>query len=381
LALKLPRARLSLVLLLLVAGPAGCQRRNEFVAPPPPEVTVATPVEREVADSIELTGTTRATARVDLRARISGYLQRIEFEDGQTVKEGDLLFVIEPAPLEAALQAALASRQKAQANLQLAEANLSRTTQLYKQGVATQQELDVQDAQRASAAAEVAVAEAAVTQARQQLGYTKIHAPISGRISRHLVDRGNLVQAEQTLLATIESIDPIHAYFYISERDLLRFMKLLRENKLPDPDDNPPKLHLGLANEAGFPHHGYLDYRELGVDPGTGTVARRGVFPNPKNILIPGLFVRISAQIGEPAPKLLVEERALGSDQRGDYVLVVNGENTVEYRPEELGIASNGWRVVEEGLSATDRVVVNGLQRARPGAKVNPQPLQAAVAQ
>jgi RND family efflux transporter MFP subunit len=374
------RQALSLLLLLLVVALSGCGQKNQFVAPPPPEVTVAPPVEREVADSIEFTGTTRATARVDLRARVNGYLQRIEFNDGEMVQEGALLFVIEPAPFEANLEAANARVEKAQASLQLAEANVARLTELIRSKVSTQQELDVQEAQRASSAADVAVAEADVTQAKLQLGYTEVRAPISGRIGRHLVDQGNLVMAEQTLLATIESIDPIHAYFSVSEPDLLRFMEMMRQNKLPDPEKTPPALHLGLNNETGFPHQGMLDYRELGVDPGTGTVARRGLFPNPDGVLIPGLFVRIRASIGEPVPKLTVEERAVSSDQRGDFVLVVGEDNTVEYRPVRLGVAMEGWRVVEDGLEPRDRVVVNGLQRARPGAKVNPQPQKPSVA-
>ena len=351
----------------------GCEKGNQFVPPPPPEVTVATPVSREVVDTIEFTGTTRATAKVDLKARISGYLQKIEFEDGQLVKKGDLLFVIEPAPFEAELQSAKAHLQKAEAALQLAKTNLVRVESLYRRNVATQQEYDIQVAERAGAEAEVAVAESAVTQAKLQLSYTKVLAPIGGRIGRHLVDLGNLVQSEVTSLATIESIDPIHAYFYLSEGELLTFMEMLRENKLPDPETTPPTLNLGLANETGFPHVGHLDYRELSVDSDTGTVMRRGVFENEDNLLIPGMFVRIRAELGEPAKKLLVEERAISSDQRGDYLLVVKDDNTVEYRTVRLGIAQDGMRVVEEGLKAEDRVVVNGLQRARPGTEVNPQ--------
>lgn len=370
-----------LLLAGLVLFLTGCEERNQFVAPPPPAVTVATPIKRDVVDTIEFTGTTRATARVDLRARVGGYLKEIHFEDGQIVKKDDLLFEIEPAPFEAELEAANARLQKAQATLQLADTNLKRIEELYRRKVATSQEYDIQVAERASAEADVAVAQAAVTQANLQLSYTKIHAPISGRIGRHLVDLGNLVQAEQSLLATIESIDPIHAYFYLSESELLRFMEMLRENKVPDPEKTPPELQMGLANEEGFPHKGHLDYREFGVDPETGTITRRAVFENPQNILIPGLFVRIRAEIGEPTPRLLVEERAISSDQRGDFLLVVNDENTVEYRPVKLGIAMEGMRVIEEGVEADDRIVVNGLQRARPGTEVNPQPPKTEVAQ
>ncbi len=376
--LRIPVARLGrgaplLVPLALAGALLACGQRNVFVPPPPPEVTVATPVERPVVDSVEFSGTTRASARVDLRARVNGYLERIEFEDGQEVRAGDLLFVIDRAPFEAEVQAARANLLKARAALQLQEANLARARRLYREEVTAQQELDVREAEQASAAAEVAAAEAALVKAELNLGYAMIRAPISGRIGRHLVDVGNLVQAEQTLLATIECIDPIHAYFYLSERELLRFREMLRAKELPDPELHPPVLYLGLTTERDFPHQGHLDYRQLGLDPDTGTVERRGVFQNPDGALVPGLFVRIRAPIGEPAPRLLIDERAIGSDQRGDYVLVVNEDNTVEYRPVELGIAVGGMRVILSGVRPDERIVVNGLQRARPGEEVVPE--------
>ncbi len=234
-------------------------------------------------------------------------------------------------------------------------------------------DVDIQEAELATARADVAAAEAALKQARLELGYTEIRAPIDGRIGRHLVDVGNLVQAEQTRLATIETIDPIEVDFYVSETDLLRFMEMLRQNRLPNPAEKPPVLYLGLANEQGFPHKGHLTYRELGVDPGTGTILRRAVFPNPDGTLIPGLFVRIRAPLGEPESRLLVPEQALGADQRGDFLLVVRDDNVVEYRPVQPGVAVGGMRVIRSGIDESDAVIVNGLQRVRPGAKVNPQ--------
>lgn len=365
------RSIFGLCSLLLV--PTGCEPKNQFKPPPPPQVTVAHPIVRKVADSIEFTGTTRATKTVDLRARVTGYLQKILFVDGAAVERGALLFVIEPAPFRAAVDAAQAELEKAQAALQLARAEFGRTSELVRKRVLTQSDLDVRSAELATAKANVAAAEAALTRARLDLGYTEIRAPINGRIGRHLVDIGNLVQAEQSSLGVIESIDPIYAYFNVSESDLLRFMRMLREHKLPDPEKHPPVLYLGLANEPDFPHQGHLDFRELGVDPGTGTVLRRGTFPNPQHWLIPGLFCRIRARLGEPVPRLLVEEEALGADQRGDFVLVVNEKNIVEYRPVTLGIEVGEMRVLEKGVSETDWIVVNGLLRARPGAKVDPQ--------
>jgi len=363
----------TLPLIAALAFLPGCQKGNEFKAPPPPKVTVAEPISRDVVETVEFTGTTEATATVELRARVSGYLEKIVFQDGAFVKKGDLLFVIEQAPFQAELDAAKADLQKAEATLQLAEANLKRTRKLAQENATTQQQLDVQQAEQATAAAGIESGRVAVEQAQLNYGYTEIRAPISGRIGRRLVDEGNLIRLGDMPLAVIQSIDPIYANFYLSEPELLRFMNMQRENQLPDPQQTPPVLHIGLRNEEGFPHEGHLDYRELGLSPSTGTILRRGIFPNPDNQLVPGLFVKIRVQIGESKPRLLVEERALGSDQRGDFLLVVNKEKVVEYRPVKLGIAMGPLRVIEDGIQAGDLVVVNGLQKARPGSPVDPQ--------
>ena len=347
---------------------AGCGSKNEFVPPPPPAVSVATPVTQEVADKLEFTGTTSATATVDLRARVTGYLREIKFEDGALVNEGDLLFVIEQSPFKTALDLANANVEKAQASLSLAQIESERTAELLRRKAASQQEVDLEAAQLATAKADLAAAQASLKKALLDMQYTEIRAPLTGRIGRHLVDVGNLVQSEQTLLGKIESIHPIHAYFHLSESDLLRFNEVF--GSMGAPSESAPVLEMRLADEADYVHEGHLDFRELGVDPETGTIMRRGLFENPDSKLVPGLFVRIRAQVGDPQPKLLVEERALGADQRGDYVLTVNDKNVVEYKPVVLGIAVGDKRVVERGIAANDRVIVNGLQRARPGAPV-----------
>jgi RND family efflux transporter MFP subunit len=364
--------KLSGVALLLLCI-SGCKPANKFVAPPPPKVSVAHPVEQDVVDSIEFTGTTRAVKTVEIRARVNGYLEKIGFRDGADVKEGDLLFTIDQASFKAERDISLANLQRAEAAFELAEANLARTTQLAGQNASSAQQVDLSKAERSTAAANVKAAEAQLKQAELNLSYTEIRSPINGRIGSHLIDVGNLVQLEQSVLAIIESIDPIHVYFYVGERDLLWFMKMLREKKLPDPTKNPPLLEMRLENETEYRHLGHLDYRALGVDPLTGTVLRRGLFPNSDGFLIPGLFVHIRAPIGKGMPKLLVEERALGTDQRGEYLLIVNDKNVVEYRPIKTGIAVGNLRVIEEGIAKDEWVVVNGLQRARPGVTVEPE--------
>lgn len=348
----------------------GCQPRNEYVEPPPPEVDVARPIERPVTDYLEFTGTTRAVSVVDLRARVSGYLQEIHFEDGATVEKGQTLLTIDPAPFQARVRVAQAELQKARAELDLAEQELGRLNGLLRRNAVTVQELEIERAKRDSAAAVVAAAEATVAEAELELGYTVLRAPISGRIGRHLVDVGNLVQVEQTLLATIEGYDPIYAYFTISEGDLLSLRDEGSESGRPLGDSEEQRLEMRLGGESGYPYEGHLDFSDLGVDPETGTMELRGIFPNADRRILPGLYARIRTAIGSPQPRLLVPERALGTDQQGEYVLVVDEEGKVEYRTVVLGRSIEGMRVVTQGLSRDEWVVVNGVQRARPGAKV-----------
>jgi RND family efflux transporter MFP subunit len=376
--MAMPQCRTIWLALLVLC--LGCRQANQLVVPPPPQVTVAQPIERPVNDTVEFVAMTEPTQAVELRSQVKGYLEKILFQDGSNVKTGDLLFVIEQAPYKLALDAAKAALEKAVANQSLAESQYRRMEPLLKNGVVTQEELDVQAAQVATSKADVAAAHAAVAQAELNLSYTQIHSPIDGRIGQHMVDIGNLVMTQQTLLANIQRIDPIYALFDLSENDLLRFMKMLRDNQLPDPEKAPPTLHLGLPNEQGFPHEGVLEYRDLRVDPSTGTSRRRGIFPNPGWQLIPGMFVKVAASIGGPKPRLLVEERAIGTDQRGDYVLVVNDKNVVEYRTVRLGIHAGPLRVIEDGITKNDWIVVNGLQRARPGATVTPERTKIAAA-
>lgn len=370
------------IALIATVGAAGCEQPNEYVAPPPPDVTVAQPQQREVVDYLAFTGTTQATESVEIRARVRGFLQSVNFEPGGEVEEGDLLFVIDPKPFQAQLDSAKANLASAEAQLTKAESDYRRKAEAGKRGAVTEADVVGAKADRDAAQAAVAAAQAAVTEAELKLGYTQVTAPISGRIGRNLVDVGNLVgDGQATLLATIAKYDPMYAYFNLNERDLLRLMSKNEELGEVEGKEQDVVLQLALANETGFPHEGRLDFADLGVDPATGTILLRGTFANPPPyVLIPGLFVRIRLPIATHEDALLVTERALGSDQSGRYLLVVNSENVVEKRLVTVGAAVDTLRVIESDLRPDDWVVIDGIQRARPGAKVNPQRAAAAPA-
>jgi RND family efflux transporter MFP subunit len=364
-----------------------CDEPNTYVEPPPPKVTVAQPLEQEVIDYLEFTGNTRAIEEVEVRARVAGFLQSMHFTPGTQVKKGDLLFIIDPREYRAKLNAAQAELESAKAQLRRAEIEFARAERIFKQGAGAERNVEEWRSQRDMAKASVAGAEAQVERARLDLSYTKVTAPISGRVSRRRVDLGNLVgEGEPTLLTKITQYDPIYAYFNLNELDLLKVRAMYRERikeKGIDPQKEPDNraeipLFLGLADEEGYPHEGIADFAESGVDPATGTLQLRGIYPNSDNppALIPGLFARIRMPIDKTANALLVTERAIGADQGGSYLLVVNSKNMVEKKPIRMGRLIDGMRVIKEGLRAGEWVVVKGLQRARPGAKVDPERLE-----
>jgi RND family efflux transporter MFP subunit len=389
----------------------GCYRGNQYVSPPPPDVTVARPLVKDVPTYAEFTGTTKAHASVEIRARVQGYLDSIHFSDDPDteVAEGDLLFVIDPRPYQAKLDAAKADLESKKAMVTKTYALYRRTIDLMRKNAAAPEEVDKEKGNWEVAKADVLQAQANLREAQLNLGFTKIHAPMSGKISRHLLDVGNLVTADNTILTNINQYDPMDVYFNVSEGDLLEFMRLGRQKGqrlnqesaedilrttlvdliglLAAPGAPAPLLgasvlgpkvprgvlELALTNEQGFPHRGRMDYVDLGVDAGTGTIQVRGIFPNPKpHVLLPGMFVRIRAPIGVHEGALLVSERAIGADQTGRYVLVVDSDNKVERRPVKLGVLDKGMRVIEEGLRSDERVIIKGLQRAIPGSKVHP---------
>jgi membrane fusion protein (multidrug efflux system) len=344
---------------------------------------------------------------VEIRARVEGFLQSIKFEEGKAVKKGDLLFVIDPRPFQAvldqaeaaaelaaaSLESAKAELERARAEVKNAEAQLSRAEQAIaaSPGAVTREELDlrrtavltakaVEDAARAaiaSAHAQIAASEAAVTEAELNLSYTQVRSPIDGRAGRKLIDLGNLVGAgEQTLLTSVVRYDPIYAFFAVSESDLLQFTREALKQAPPGTSTRELKLDktifLGLGDEKGFPHEGKADYADLAVDQSTGTYLVRGVFPNSDLLIPPGAFVRIQCP-RQQIEATLIDQRAVGRDQSGAYLLVVDENNVVERRPVELGGKYNGMQAVSGEIGPEDRVIVNGLQRARPGAKVAPQ--------
>jgi RND family efflux transporter MFP subunit len=359
---------------LLACLLAGCGENNTYVPPPPPTVTVAQPVQRTVTDTIQLTGTTQSSNSVNLVARVPGYLQTVNFTDGSLVKQGDLLFVIEPDPYEANLELAKATVEQQQATLTQATAEYERQQRLIKQNATSQSQVESWQAQAAAAQAAVDEANANLRTAQINLGYTRITAPFDGRIGRHLVDPGNLVGAgAPTQLATIDQLAPIYVYFNLDEQDVLRLRAGLRAAGKTLADVEPVKLAIGLQNETGYPHEATLDFVASEVDQSTGTLQARGVIPNQDYVFLPGLFVRVQVPVGTTDDALLVPDRALGIDQRGHYLLVVGEDDVVEQRPVEIGALSDGLRVITQGLGAGDRVVTDGVQRAIPGSKVAPQ--------
>ncbi len=367
----------------LVSLVAACQQPQAAQPPRLPEVTVSQPVARDVVELDEHTGRLEAVESVEVRARVSGYLQAVHFTDGALVKKGASLFVIDPRPYQAELDRAKAASQQAMARYERTQKDLARAEQLVKFRAISREDRDTRSADQREAEEAVRAARAAVEVARLNVEFTEVRAPISGRISRQLVTEGNLVNggtANSTLLTTIVSLDPIYAYFDVDERAYLRHLRLLRGRNSDTRDAKTP-VRLGLAGETGFPHEGYLDFIDNRLDPNTGTMTGRAIFRNPDLALVPGLFARIRLPGSSPYRALLIRDEAIGSDQTQRFALVVNAQNTVEYRKVELGPMIDGLRVIREGLNPEDWVVVNGAQRVRPGAKVDPRKQTASTEQ
>ncbi len=354
-----------------LAACAGCGKAPAAVEKGKlPEVMVSLPVERMVLDSEEFTGRTDAKRSVTIRARVSGYLQKVCFKEGSDVKEGDVLFEIDPRTYQADFDRADANVRQSEANLKTLQANYSRGSSLIARNAIGPEEFDKIVGDRDAMAAQVKLAVAQRDTARLNLEWTKVVSPLTGRISRQLIDPGNLVKADDTALTTIVSLDPIYVYFDVDERTLLTVRRRIQLRKANSYREATLPVFLGLSDEEGFPHEGMINFADNQVDPMTGTLKVRGEFPNPNKLLSPGLFARIRLPIGTPHKATLVAERALGTEQGQRYLFVVNDKNEIIYRKVKLGPLQGGLRVIEEGLAMGERVVVNGLQRVRQGSKV-----------
>ena len=368
------RAIAAAALVLALAGCGGA--KPQVAALPPPEVGVSPVVEKDVVDFFETTGRTAAVDSVDIRARVSGYLVKVNFKDGDQVEKGDVLFEIDPRPFEAQEQQAEGELARWEAQKKKAEADLARNQRLAPTGAASQKELDAAIASKGTADAEIVAARGRLDQARLNVEFAKVTAPVKGRVSKANITVGNLVEAS-TLLTTVVSTDPMWMYYDIDERTVLQYRANYRTahggRDVKDARDLDIPVEIGLANEDGYPRKGKLDFIDNRVEPTTGTMLARAVFDNSDGGLTPGLFVRVRLPLGDPARSLLVNERAIGTDQGTKYVLVVNDQNVVEFRPVKLGPTSEGMRVVREGVKAGERVISAGLQRARPGITVKPQ--------
>jgi len=361
---------LSLVALCLLSA---CEHKPPGKTVQPPKVTVAPPVSKEVTRYLEYTGTTAALQSVEIRARVAGFLEKISFTPRSKVKAGDVLFVIDPRQYQASVNQAKAQLESQKAHSKLAQSELQIAQSLESKEAISALKLEKKGAERDVAKADVDLAAANLETADLNLEWSRVTSPIDGRVSRNLVDVGNLVGAtEKTLLTTVVDDSSVYAYFNVSELDLLtvRRHSMGKRNPTTDmPEDIP--VFLALADETGYPHTGRLDFAQTQVDPSTGTIQVRGIFPNADGTLMAGMFVRVRVPV-HTQEALLVPDVAVQFDQGGRYLLLVDDKNVVHHKRIKMGEQVDDMRVIEEGITAKDRVIVAGTQRARPGLTVNP---------
>jgi RND family efflux transporter MFP subunit len=360
----------------LLTLPAGCSKSGGPQAPPAPQVSVAQVLQKTVKDWDEFTGRLQAVETVEIRPRVSGYIDKVAFTEGSLVKRGALLFVIDPRPYQAEYDKAAADLKRFNTALELSRIELVRVQRLKDTGAVSQEELDERKSTVAQAEANVSGAQAALEAAALNLNFTKVTSPVDGKVSRAEVTRGNLVTGGSnggTLLSSVVSMDPIYIYFDADEQSFLRYTKMAREGERPTSRDSGNPVQVGLANEEGFPHAGKLDFVDNQLNPQTGTIRARAVLQNKDGQFTPGLFARVQLLGGEEFAAILVDDRAVNTDQNQKYVLLLGANNTIEYRKVKLGRVIDGLRVVREGLKPGDVIVVNGAQRVHPGMTVTPQ--------
>ncbi len=372
--------RMAIVLVPLAATACGCAKKAAPMAaappPKPPEVVVETPQVGQIIDYEDFTGRTVASTTIDIRARVTGYIHEVNFQEieGRDIERGSVLFEIDPRPYEAEVARAQANLLQAATHLKRVELDYERAKKTVMTRTITQEQFDQVAGDRAEAKAQVDIAQADLDLAKLNLSYTKVKAPISGRVSRTQLDRGNLVRADETVLATIVAMDPMYAYFELDERTLLRLRRFADEGRISTRNDRSVPVKMGLADEDNYPRDGIVNYFDNQLDPATGTLQARGLFKNDDRMLAPGMFVRVRLPIGQPYRALLVPEQALGTDQGQKFLYVVDDANKAQYRRVQVGKLQQGRRVVLGGITEGDRIVVSGLQRVRPGAEVDPQP-------
>jgi RND family efflux transporter MFP subunit len=357
--------------------PSGCQRAQSSDAPSGPKalpVKVGAPLSSSVTDFEEFPGKIDAIKTVEIRARVTGYLDKVLFTEGAEVKEGDPLFIIDPRTYRADFDRATANLREAKVHLTRLEADYKRAQTLLPSRAIAQEDFDKIEGDRNEAAAAVSVAEATLATARLNLDFTTVHAPISGRISRQLIDPGNLVRADETPLTMLVSQDPIYCYFDVDERTTLRVRRLIETGRVKSARDTSVKVLLQLADEEGdtFPHEGVVNFIDNRLVAETGTLRFRARFDNSKRLLSPGMFARVRIPVGDPHPSILVSERAFGSNQGQKFLYVVNGKGEVEYRHVTVGALRDGLRVVESGLKLKEKVIMSGLQLVKEGMAVTP---------
>jgi len=367
------------IVLVTVFVAAGCghdgQGGNQAAAQAPPAVTVSTPLRREIVEWDEYTARIRAVEEVEVRAQVSGQLESVEFSDGAVIEEGALLFVIDRRPFEAELRERQAQLKQAEAAAVNARTQFQRGSRLRKSRSISEEEYILRQTASQASEADVQRAQAALEAAKLDLQFTEVRAPIGGRISRPFVTKGNYVNGgsgSADLLTRIVSLDPIHAYFEASERAFLKYMRLSRSGERPSSRSVRNPVFVRLADEDDFPHRGYMDFVDNVLDPNTGTMTGRALLANPDGLLTPGLFARVRLPGSGVREALLVPDAAIGSDQTEKYVVVIDADNKASFRTIEIGPIVHGLRVVRDGLSGTESIVISGLQRVIPGQAVTP---------
>ena len=329
-----------------------------------------------MTETEEFTGRTMAVETVEIRARVTGYLDKVYFKDGSDVKKGDILAEVDPRSYQAEADKAKAATAQSKARLDRLSSQLVRARQLIEKKTISQEEFELAESDHREAIATLDASTASQQLAELNLTFTKIISPLDGQISRRLVDEGNLVKADETTLATVVSLDPIYAYFDVDERTMLRIRRLIQEGTIKSAREKETTVKIGLADEEGFPLEGVINFIDNQVDAMTGTLRLRASVENSQRFLSPGMFVRVQVPIGAPHTAILIREEALAADQGQRYVYVINDKDEIEYRRVEVGMTLRNQRVIKKGLQATERVVVTGLQRVRPGVKVIATPYE-----